>query len=95
MKTFLRHLLVAVIPLVCGIIASNWFLWLAHGQGSCTALVGPVFAAKCHGRQLELQLLFQGGGTAVGCVIAAAIAAWLEHRRARVVQSGTPSRSEP
>jgi len=95
MKTFLRHLLVAVIPLVCGIIASNWFVFFSRGQGSCTALVGPLFAAKCHGRLLELQLLFQGAGTAVGCLIAAAIAAWLEHRRARVVQSGTPSRSEP
>ena len=95
MKTFLRHLLVAAIPLVCGVIASNWFVWFKHGLGSCTALVGPLFAAKCRGRQLELQLFLQGAGTAVGCLIAAAIAAWLEHRRARVVQSGTPSGSEP
>lgn len=91
MKTFLRHLAVCALPLVVGIGAGYGF---ALKQGSCGALVGPIFAAKCHGRQLEYQLKFQLAGTAFGTLIAAGLGAWLEQRRRRAVQ-GTPSPGEP
>jgi hypothetical protein len=91
MKMFLRHLALCALPLVGGIGAGYGF---AAKQGSCGALVGPIFAAKCHGRQLEYQLKFQLAGTAFGTLIAASVGAWLEHRRRRAVQ-GTPSPGEP
>jgi hypothetical protein len=81
-RIFLRYLVIAAVPLACGIAASVGF---ASAQGSCGALVGPIFAAKCHGRQLEYQLVFQTAGTALGTLIAAAIGARLELRRRRVV----------
>lgn len=87
MKTFLRNFLIAAVPLACGLAASAWFAW---SQGSCTALVGPIFAAKCHGRQLEFQLLFQGAGTAAGSLLAALLGTWLELRRRRVVEFEDP-----
>jgi hypothetical protein len=86
-KTFLRHLVIATLPLVCGLAASAWF---ASTQGSCTSLVGPIFAAKCHGRQLEYQLMLQGIGTAAGSVVAALLGTWLELGRRRVVEFGDP-----
>lgn len=82
MKILPRHLILAAVPLVCGVAASYGF---AEAQGSCSALVGPVFAAKCHGRQLEYQILFQTAGTALGTLIAAFTGAWLESRRRRFV----------
>jgi len=91
MKTFLKYLALCALPLACGIGAGYGF---AAKQGSCGSLVGPIFAAKCHGRQLEYQLKFQLAGTSVGTLIAASLGAWLEHRRRRAVQ-GTPSSGEP
>ncbi len=91
MKTFLKQLALCAIPLACGIGAGYGF---AAKQGSCGSLVGPIFAAKCHGRQLEYQLKFQLAGTGFGTLIAASVGAWLEHRRRRAVQ-GTPSSGEP
>ena len=88
MKILFRHFLLAAVPLVCGIAASYGF---AHMLGSCAALVGPVFAAKCHGRQLHYQLLAQTAGTALGTVLAAFIGTWLELRRRRVVQPEDPN----
>ena len=85
MRMLLRHILIAALPLVCGIAAGSGFAFKAR-QASCTALVGPIFAAKCHGRLLEYQMKFQTAGTAIGTVVAAALGAWLEHRRRRVVQ---------
>ena len=82
MKILLRHLLIAAVPLLLGVAASYWF---AQVQGSCNALVGPLFASKCHGRQLEYQLRVQTAGTALGTLIAALIGSWLELRRRRVV----------
>jgi hypothetical protein len=57
-------------------------------------MVGPLFASKCHGRQLEYQLLFQAAGTAIGTLIAAFIGFWLESRRRRVVSSENPNRGD-
>lgn len=92
MKTVLRHLLLAALPLVLG-LAAGWGFALA--QESCGRLVGPLFSAKCRGRQLEYQVLFQTWGTALGCLVAAAVGAWLELRRRRAVQrsdsTGAPS----
>jgi hypothetical protein len=52
--------------------------------------VGPIFAAKCHGRQLEYQLMLQGIGTGAGSVVAALLGTWLELGRRRVVEFGDP-----
>ena len=82
MRILPRHLILAAVPLVCGVAVSNGF---AQAQGSCSALVGPLFASRCHGRQLEYQILFQTAGTALGTLIAAFIGAWLESRRRRFV----------
>ncbi|HEY6210522.1 MAG TPA: hypothetical protein VIW28_15780 [Gemmatimonadales bacterium] len=83
MKLFFRHLVVVALPLVFGLAAGYGF---AGRQASCGSLVGPIFAAKCHGRLLEYQMRFQTAGTAIGTVVAAALGAWLEHRRRRAVQ---------
>jgi hypothetical protein len=90
-RILLRHLIIAAVPLACGIAASYAF---AQAQGSCGAMVGPLFASKCHGRQLEYQLLAQTAGTVLGTLIAAFIGSSLELRRGRVVQSEDPNRSD-
>jgi hypothetical protein len=56
---------------------------------SCGRLVGPLFASKCHARQLQYQILFQTLGTALGALIAAFIGSWLELRLARAVRNST------
>lgn len=78
----LKHLLIALLPLACGLAAGLGF---AYSQATCGSMVGPVFAAKCHGRLLEYQLFFQTAGTLAGCVLTAVLGAWLELRRRRVV----------
>ncbi len=83
MKLFFRHLVVVALPLVFGLGSGYGF---ARSQASCGSLVGPIFAAKCHGRLLEYQMKFQTAGTGIGTVVAAALGAWLEHRRRRAVQ---------
>jgi hypothetical protein len=88
MRMLFRHLVIAALPLACGVAASYGF---AHMQGSCGALVGPLFASKCHGRQLEYQLLAQTAGTALGTLLAAFLGSWLEQRRRRVVQPQDPN----
>jgi len=91
-RLFLRHFLIAAVPLACGVAASYAF---ARAQGSCGAMVGPVFASKCHGRQLEYQLLFQTAGTAIGTLIAAFCGFWLELRRRRVTPPQNPNLGDP
>jgi len=83
MRIFLRHLLIALLPLVLGLAASWGF---AFSQDRCGRLVGPVFAPKCHWIQLEYQLMFMMAGTALGCIVAATLGSWLELRRRRAVQ---------
>jgi hypothetical protein len=87
-----RHLLLAALPLACGLAAGYGFEQI---QGSCSAMVGPLFSSKCHGRQLEYQLLAQTAGTALGALIAAVIGFWLEVRRRRVVRPEVPTRGDP
>jgi len=88
-RVMLRHLLLAALPLVLGVAAGQGF-WLTQKQ-SCSRLVGPLFAAKCHGRQLEYQGLFQTVGTATGSLLATLVGGWLELRRRRVVQQPDPT----
>ncbi len=88
-RVMLRHLLLAALPLVLGVAAGQGF-WLTQKQ-SCSRLVGPLFAAKCHGRQLEYQGLFQTVGTATGSLLAALVGSWLELRRRRAVQQPDPT----
>lgn len=86
MKTFLRHLVLCALPLGFGFGAGYYFTLI---QGSCSAMVGPIFAGACHGRQRQYQLRFQLAGAATGTLIAASLGTWLEHRRRRAVLSTT------
>ena len=92
MKVFLRHFLIALLPLVLGLAASWGF---AFSQDSCGRLVGPVFAPKCHWIQLEYQIMFMMAGTALGCVVAATLGSWLELRRRRAVQRPDSNQGGP
>ena len=92
MKVFLRHFLIALLPLVFG-LAAGW--GFAFSQNSCGRLVGPVFAPKCHWIQLEYQIMFMMAGTALGCVLAATLGSWLELRRRRAVQRADPNQGGP
>ncbi len=92
MKVFLRHFFIALLPLVFGLGASWGF---AFSQNTCGRLVGPVFAPKCHWIQLEYQIGFLMAGTALGCVVAATLGAWLELRRRRAVQRADPNPGGP
>ena len=87
MRIILRHLLLAALPLLLGVAAGTGF---AVRQASCNSLVGPLFAAKCHGRQLEYQIRFQIAGTLVGSLIAACVGAGLEMRRLRRSRAAAP-----
>jgi hypothetical protein len=88
MKVFLRHLALAALPFLFGLGASYGF---ALKQQACGRLVGALFAAKCHGRQLEYQILFQSAATGVGTLVATVVGVWLEHRRRRAVQPPNPT----
>jgi hypothetical protein len=92
MRVFLRHFLIALLPLVFG-LAAGW--GFAFSQNSCGRLVGPVFAPKCHWIQLEYQIMFMMAGTALGCVLAATLGSWLELRRRRAVQRADPNQGGP
>jgi hypothetical protein len=92
MRVFVRHFLIALLPLVFGLAASWGF---AFSQNSCGRLVGPVFAPKCHWIQLEYQIMFMMAGTALGCVVAATLGSWLELRRRRAVQRADPNQGGP
>ncbi|HEY6808147.1 MAG TPA: hypothetical protein VI160_05100 [Gemmatimonadales bacterium] len=86
MKIMLRHATLALVPVVCGLAAGWGFAWSLE---SCGRLVGPLFASKCHGRQLQYQIQFQTWGTVFGALLAATIGTRLELRRARAVRQAT------
>jgi hypothetical protein len=83
MRVVFRHLFIVALPLACG-LAAGW--GFAYTQETCGRLVGFAFAAKCHGVQLEWQVLFQTLGTVAGYLVAAPLGAWLELRSRRAVQ---------
>jgi hypothetical protein len=91
MRIFLRHLVLCALPILFGAGAGYGFTTI---QGSCGAMVGALFSAKCAGRQREYHARFQLGGAAFGVLIAATLGTWLEHRRRKAVQP-TPSAGEP
>ncbi len=78
MRIVIRHLALALVPLVIG-VGAGWVF--AHGQPGCGSLVGPLFAAKCGRMLVQYQLWFQTIGTAAGGLLAAALGIWLERRR--------------
>jgi hypothetical protein len=86
MKLFLRNLVLCALPLLFAMGAGYWFTTI---QGSCGAMVGALFAAKCAGRQRQYYQKFQLAGASVGIVFAATLGTWLEHRRRRVVERTT------
>jgi uncharacterized protein (DUF697 family) len=92
MRVVFRYVVLAALPLTFGLGASYGF---AASQQACGRLVGALFASKCHGRQLEYQMLFQTAGTGAGSLVAAVAGVWLEHRRRRAVQRPNPQRPNP
>src|SRR2546426_12376339 len=86
MKIFFRHLVLCALPILFGAGAGYSFTTI---QGSCGAMVGGLFAAKCVGRQRQYQAKFQLAGAGVGTLLAATLGTWLEHRRRRAVQRTT------
>src|SRR5213076_2165239 len=59
MKILLRHLVLCALPILFAAGAGYGFTTI---QGSCGAMVGALFAAKCAGRQREYQARFQLAG---------------------------------
>ena len=91
MKIFIRNLVLCALPLMFAMGAGYGFTRI---QGSCGAMVGALFAAKCAGRQRQYQARFQLAGAGFGIVLAATLGTWLEHRGRRAVQR-TPLEGEP
>ena len=91
MRVLLKNLLIAALPLLLGLVAGYMF---AYTRASCGSMVGPLFAAKCHGRVLQYQIQFQTVGTALGCVIVALIGVVRELRARRAVQTRASSQGD-
>ena len=91
MRILLKNLLIAALPLLLGLAAGYLF---TRTLSSCGSMVGPLFAAKCHGRVLQYQIRFQTLGTALGCVMVAVIGVARELRARRAVQSQASSQGD-
>jgi hypothetical protein len=91
MRIVIKNLLIAALPLLLGFAAGYAF---SHTRASCGSMVGPLFAAKCHGRVLQYQMQFQTLGTALGCVLVALIGVVRELRARRAVQSRASSQGD-
>jgi len=91
MRIVIKNLFIAALPLLLGLAAGYLF---TRSLSSCGRMVGPLFAAKCHGRVLQYQIQFQTLGTALGCVIVALIGVVRELRARRAVQSEASSQGE-
>ncbi len=91
MRILLKNLLIAALPLILGFATGYIF---THTRASCGSMVGPLFAAKCHGRVLQYQIQFQTVGTALGCVLVALIGVVRELRARRTVQSRASSQGD-
>src|SRR2546423_11772528 len=92
MKTFIRNLVLCALPLLFAMGAGYGFTRI---QGSCGAMVGALFAAKCAGRQRQYQTKFQLAGAGFGMVLAATLGSWLEHRRRLTAQRATSADQRP
>src|SRR5260370_17961859 len=92
MRIVIKNLLIAALPLLLGFAAGYAF---SHTRASCVSMVGPLFAAKCHGRVLQYQMQFQTLGTALGGVLVALIGVVRELRPRRAVQSRASSPRDP
>lgn len=90
-RIILRHLILLSLPLVLG-LGARW--GVVKTQHSCGELVGPLFSAKCGRIQRDYYLMVQTGGTAAGCLLAAAIGIWVDRRRRQTVERSDGS-SEP
>ena len=91
MRIVLKNLCIAALPLLLGFAAGYLF---TRTLSSCGSMVGPLFAAKCHGRVLQYQIQFQTAGTALGCLIVALIGVIRELRARRAVQPRATSQGE-
>ena len=91
MRIVIKNLLIAALPLLLGFAAGYEF---SHTRASCGSMVGPLFAAKCHGRVLQYQMKFQMFGTALGCVFVALIGVVRDLRARRAVQSRASSQGD-
>ena len=91
MRILIKNLFIAALPLVFGVAAGYVF---SVTRASCGSMVGPLFAAKCHGRVLQYQIMFQTLGTALGCLLVALIGVVRELRARRAVQSGASSQGD-
>jgi hypothetical protein len=91
MRILIKNLVIGALPLVLGFAAGYVFI---HTRASCGSMVGPLFAAKCHGRVLQYQIRFQNAGTALGCVFVVLIGVVRELRARRAVQSLASSQGD-
>jgi hypothetical protein len=91
MRMVIKNLFIGALPLLLGFAAGYIF---TRTLSSCGSMVGPLFAAKCHGRVLQYQIHFQTLGTALGCVIVAVIGMVRELRARRAVESLASSQGD-
>ena len=91
MRIVIKNLCIAALPLLLGFGAGYVFL---HTRASCGSMVGPLFAAKCHGRVLQYQVQFQTAGTVLGCLLVALIGVVRELRARRAVQPRASSQGD-
>jgi len=91
MRILIKNLFIGALPLLLSLGAGYLF---TRTLSSCGSMVGPLFAAKCHGRVLQYQIRFQTLGTALGCVIVAVIGMVRELRARRAVQSRASSQGD-
>src|SRR5438552_658996 len=89
MKIFIRNLVLCALPLMFAMGAGYGFTRI---QGTCGAMVGALFAAKCAGRQRQDQARFQLAGAGFGRALAATLGTWRGRRRRRAAPRRTSAR---
>jgi hypothetical protein len=91
MRIVIKNLVIGALPLLFGFAAGYLF---TRTLSSCGSMVGPLFAAKCHGRVLQYQIQFQTAGTGLGCLVVAVMGMIRELRARRAVQLRASSQGE-